>query len=173
MPLLTKAQQYASDTLRKLHCLRHDQLYWLMQKMYPGVRTETQMRQLAYLGRAKNDGMYYYWPGCDLDEDRIIALDIMIRMTGDNQPAYDLPASPCKLLFFVLQGKTAQAVRLYLPPVGEEAVYMAAAETEQLPPGYLAAFYIRDPKQAPLLKLSRPHMYVSGDIAVGYTFQRG
>jgi len=172
MPILTKSQHCAVDILHKLHCVRHSQMHVMLQREFPGVNAEVQMRRLSHLGKVKSDGGCYCWPGCAPNEERLSALDIMLKMSGENPLIYDIPAPPCKLLFFVTKGPVLQAVRLYFPKPGQETAYLAAVETEQLPPGYIAVFYIREQRQKTLLKISRPHIFVSGNGEDGYLFQR-
>ena len=40
-PILTDVQGYAADLLRKLRCVRHNQIHWLIGRVYPDVTPET------------------------------------------------------------------------------------------------------------------------------------
>lgn len=172
MPLLTKAQHYALDTLRRLLCVRHSHMDEMMGREFSGINPGDEMRRLSHLGKVKIDGGCYCWPGCAPREERLIALDIMMKMSGSGPLVYDIPAPPCKLLFFVAQGSQMQAVRLYFPEPGKEVAYAASAAAQQLPPNHIAVFYIQDEKRKPLLNTSRPHLFVLGNENDGYRFQR-
>lgn len=174
MPVLTKNQRYAADTLKRLRCVRHDQLLWLMEKEYPQAPAEKHMRQLPRIGVARDDGSHYCLPGCEPDPDRVTALDVMIEMAGNGPaPIFDLPAPPCKLLFFIIRGNEMRAFRVYTPKPEGEAECLAAAETASLPPGHIAVFCVRDQNQIPLLRASRAHVFAFRGGEGGYLFERG
>jgi len=170
-PVLTDVQGYAAGLLRKLLCMRHDQLHWLINRVYPDVKPEKVMRQLGYLGRAMNDGKHYLWPGCELSPERIAAVDIMLRLCGGSLPVFDTARHPCALVFFLMQADRMQPFRVYTPLAGKEAECRAIAENQREPKGHAAVFYIQDKRQIPLLEVSHPHIFALSDGAGGFTFQ--
>lgn len=173
MPVYTKSQSYAVSMLRKLRSVRHDQMYWLIERECPGAKVpaSTEMRRLNHLGKAVDDGRYYYWPGCGLDGDLIAALDIMRRVAGDARPVFELRKPPCKLSFFVNKDGKNFACHIYFPKQGEELE--SAAEAELLSPGQAVIFCIESRSQIPLLNIGRPHIFACPDGNGGYEFVSG
>jgi len=175
MPVYTKAQTYAISLLRKLRSVRRDQLHWLIECEYPDARPPavTEMRRLTHLGKAVNDGTYYYWPGCKLDADLIIALDIMWKVTGDGIPVFEIKKAPCKLLFHVIMGDNTFAFRVYFPKPGEERACRAEVEATEFPDGHAVIFYIEGRSQIPLLDIERSHIFVCPGMNGRYEYISG
>jgi len=170
-PVLTDVQGYAAGLLRKLLCVRHDQLHWLINRVYPNVTSEKVMRQLKHIMRTVDDGRHYLWPGCELNPERIAAVDIMLRLCGSTLPIFDTARHPCTLVFFISKDGRMQPFRVYTPDEGKEAECRAIAENQREPKGHAAVFYIQDKKQIPLLEVSHPHIFAIGDGAGGFSFQ--
>ena len=171
MPILTDVQNCASKILHKLHCVRHDQIHWMINREYPNVDPEKVMRQVCHITRVRNDGQHYIWPGCVLSPERIAAVDIMRQLSGNIVPIYDTARAPCNLVFFIVQRDRMQSFRIYTPKEGSEEECQVIIENQREPKGYAAVIYISNEKQIPLLKISRPHVFVISDDSGGYTFR--
>lgn len=171
MPVLTDVQGYAAELLRKLLCVRHDQIHWMINRMYPDVTPQKVMRQLKHITRVVDDGRYYLWPGCDINTNRVTAVDIMLRLSGGSLPIFDTARAPCALVFFLAQADSMQAFRVYMPTAEKEAECQAIAENQREPKGHAVVFYINSKKQIPLLHVSHPHIFAVSDGAGGFAFQ--
>ena len=171
MPVLTDIQGYASDLLKKLLYARHDQLHWLIGRMYPDVTPQKVMRQLGYLSKVINDGKHYIWPGCEVNEARVAAIEIMLRLCGGAPPIFETARPPCALTFFLMKQDCMQAFRIYTPVEGQETQCRAIAEQQRDPKGHAVVFYIDSRSQIPLLGVSHPHIFAVSDGAGGFTFQ--
>ncbi|GHU79665.1 hypothetical protein FACS1894191_3000 [Clostridia bacterium] len=172
MPVLTNAQSFAAELLRKLICARHDQLHWLINRKFPEVTPEKTIRQLRYLSRVMDDGAHYLWAGCELRPERIAAIDVMLRICGGALPVFDTARLPCALVFFLTKAGRTQAFRVYTPEPGEEEECRAIAESQRQPEGHASVFLVQSPAQIPLLNISHPHVFVSGSHERGYVFQK-
>ena len=169
--ILTDVQGYAAGLLRKLLCARHDQLHWLISHVYPDVTPEKVMHQLKHIMRTVDDGRHYLWPGCELNTERITAVDIMLRLCGGSLPIFDTARSPCALVFFLTMADRMQPFRVYTPMEGKEAECRAIAENQREPKGHAVVFYVQDKRQIPLLHVSHPHIFAVSGGAGGFTFQ--
>ena len=174
MPVLTNVQKYAVELLKKLRCVRHDQLHWMISQHYPLVNPDKVMRQVNYVTMAIDDGKHYCWTGCEVNPDRIAALDIMLKLCEDKIPIFDFAPYPCALIFFLEKTGTEhiQPFRVYAPREGDEAMCCAQAELQQHPKGHAAVFYIQNENQMPLLEVSRPHIFAISDGNGGYRFPK-
>ena len=160
MPVYTKVQSYAVSVLRNLRSVRHDQMHWLIGREYPNAKVPpaAEMRRLVYLGKAVNDGKHYCWPGCALDAELIIALDVMIKAAGGDNPLFELKGAPCKLSFSVIKDEKNLACSVFFPKPGEERETAAAVVV--LPPGQTAVIHLESLRQMPLFSIKRPHIFV-------------
>lgn len=170
MPMMTDVQGHAAGILRKLTCARHDQLHWLINRSYHDVKPEKVMRQLRCLGKAVNDSQYYLWPGCELNPDRIVAVDIMLHICGGALPVFDKARHPCALVFFLSRTDCIQPFLVYMPEEGKETECRTIAEAQREPKGHAAVFYIRNKCQIPLLNVSHPHIFAISDGRGGFEF---
>ena len=171
MPVLTDVQGYAADLLRKLRCVRHDQIHWFISRAYPNVKPEKIMRQLMHTIRVMSDGAHYLWSGCEVNPDMIAAVDIMLHLCGPSLPIFDTARPPCALVFFLMKLDQMLAFRIYTPIEGRETECRAIAESQREPDGHAAVFYMQSKSQIPLLEVSRPHIFAVSDDAGGITFQ--
>ena len=171
MPVLTDVQGYAAEILRKLQCARHDQIHWLISRMYPDVAPEKVMRQLVHISRFIDDGKHYLWSGCEVNPGRVAAIEVMLRLSSPGVPLFDSARHPCSLIFHLMKQEQTQAFRVYTPTEGEETRCQAIAENQREPHGHAAVFYVRRINQIPLLKVSRPHIFAVSDGGGGFSFQ--
>jgi len=171
LPVLTDVQSYAAGLLRKLRCMRHDQIHLLISRTYPDVKPEKVMRQLTHTIRVMSDGNHYLWSGCEVNPDMVAAMDIMLRLCGPGLPIFDTARHPCALVFFLMKLDQMLAFRIYTPLEGRETECRAIAESQREPDGHAAVFYIQSRSQIPLLEVSRPHIFAVNDGAGGIVFQ--
>ena len=172
MPYLTDVQEYAAAILRKLRCMRHDQMHRMIHRRYTQVDPRKTMHRLCNILQIRNDGGHYCWPWCEVNADRIAAIDVMLEICGNNEPVFDIDVLPCAILFFVFGEKkdNIRAFRVYIPQKGKSGECFAAAESTRLPEGHIAVFIIRDKKQMQRLKTSRPHIFAIADSNGKYQF---
>lgn len=119
--LLSVQQKYILEALRKLGCVRQDQLHALVRGKFPGMeitqaRMEAMLRQLrSGLGDFHVDGNFVYLARDQPDANRLEAIDVMLELSeGAPQDFTAKVDSPC-LLRFTLGGdklKLFSVVRL-------------------------------------------------------------
>ncbi len=170
LPVLTKVQNHALATLRKLFCVRHDQMHWLIGLEFPEKKAyaATEMRRLSHIGKAVSDGQYYYWPGCGLNMEMIVSLDIMRRASGTGKPFFRLQAPPCKLAFSLFKDDKQYICSIFFPKPGDE--WNTVTAVEELPSGYTAAIFLKDRGHIPRFSIRRPHVFICPDSFGGYEY---
>jgi hypothetical protein len=145
-------------------------MHWLINAEYPGAKAYAakDMKRLAHLGKILTDARHYYWLGCGLDKELIIALDIMRRVSGDVKPMFYIRALPYRLIFSVVRNDTQLICGVFFSRTGEE--WETSAAVEQLPPKHTAAIYLEHRGQIPLFSIKRPHIFVcqSADGSLEY-----
>ena len=110
--LLSNQQKYILDALRKLGCVREDQLHALVRGKFqrPGfaVREEhmtTMLRQLrSGLGDFHVDGGFVYLARGQPDTARLEAIDVMLELSEGAPQEFTVKVDSPRLLCFTLGG---------------------------------------------------------------------
>ena len=110
--LLSVQQKYILDVLRKLGCVRKDQLHALVRGKFqrPGfeigaARMEAMLRQLrAGLGEFRTDGGFVYLARGQPDALRLEAVDVMLELSEGAPQDFNVGLDSPRLLRFAIGG---------------------------------------------------------------------
>ena len=110
--LLSVQQKYILDVLRKLGCVRKDQLHALVRGKFqrPGfevstARMEAMLRQLrAGLGEFHTDGDFVYLARGQPDALRLEAIDVMLELSEGAPQDFNVRLDGPRLLRFAIGG---------------------------------------------------------------------
>lgn len=108
--LLSVQQKFILDVLRKLGCVRQDQLHTLVQGKFPDqkvseTRMEAMLRQLRYgLGDFRLDGGFVYLARGQPDVAQLEAIDVMLELSEGAPQNFTVKADSPRLLRFTLGG---------------------------------------------------------------------
>lgn len=108
--LLSVQQKYILEALRKLGCVRQDQLHTLVQGKFPDqkvseTRIEAMLHQLRYgLGDFRLDGGFVYLARGQPDAARLEAIDVMLELSEGAPQDFTVKVDSPRLLRFALGG---------------------------------------------------------------------
>lgn len=106
--LMSVQQKYILEALRKLDCVRQDQLHTLVQGKFPDQKvSETRMgamlRQLRYgLGDFRLDGGFVYLARGQPDSARLESIDVMLELSEGAPQDFTVKVDNPRLLRFAL-----------------------------------------------------------------------
>ena len=159
---LTETQTYLLEALRQFGALREDQLAWLYRLVEPGAKRELSsvMGQLAYLSKARREGVYWCAAWRTPEPRMTDAFDIMRLLCGERLPQFTASRGLCALTFALPpDGETpCRCFRLYFVKPGEEL--KTCAEADAAPPGHTPLFAVGSIEQAAALACGRPYFAV-------------
>lgn len=110
--LLTIQQKFILDTLRKLGCVRRQQLHALIQGRFQTDdfeitqgRMDAMLRQLrAGTADVRLDDALIWLENCQPDYRLLEAVDVMIELTGGKPQSFHVSTEPPRLLRFAYGG---------------------------------------------------------------------